>query len=69
MQAETGEMGLPFTEKGSIIQACCAQLVMRGHDHDAVLAALRECNEQMWWDTHGGQLLDDLEKLLELEES
>lgn len=66
-QPEVGEIGLPISEYGSIIQACCAQLVDRGHDKDTVISALRGCDEQNWWDVHGGPLLDELETYLELD--
>lgn len=68
MSEHTGEMDLPFSEVGSVVQALVRVLVDRGHDEDIVRSRLlswaRAGNEFDWWENNGGPLVDELENLI-----
>lgn len=67
-----GELGLPLSEFGSVIQSLARVLVDRGHDQDQVIHQLRDGNfhgwfdESVWWENTGGKIVDGLAELLDL---
>lgn len=68
---DVGEMGLPYSEAGSVVQSLARVLVDRGYEFDTVKDKLRSWAysgyEDDWWDRWGGPALDSLESALGLE--
>jgi hypothetical protein len=63
----TGELGLPETTLGSLVQTLGRILIDRDHDADEVLAKLADFHEDNWWQERGGEIVDDFAKWLGLD--
>jgi hypothetical protein len=61
MGDEVGELGLPYTEYGMVVQSLARVLVDRGIPLDYVIHQLRDTfDEALWWEQIGGPLVDRL---------
>jgi hypothetical protein len=71
--AETGALGLRFSEVGETVQSLLSVLVDRGHPEGLVVASLREAiaagrfREDGWWEDRLLPIVDELADELELE--
>ena len=69
---KVGAMGLPYMELGSLVQEICASIVDREEfTKEQILAqiAKKDFDENYWWDSHGGRILDTFEEWIDLGET
>lgn len=61
-----GPFGLPYAQVGEVVQAMFEVLRDRGHEREAIIAAIPKLDEIEFWCRHIGPVIDALEEELEL---